>query len=185
MQDSPSEESSDTDHEREEEGRGIPVATPSARDALNVPPVGSALSTSPSSRSSTSAASSASSPLTPGTPPSGSLMTSAKSQPGKLWRKLAGKLEVESEKENKRDPVRRKARDTQKRLRVGKPRVAGGAGARAVTRIIPSRGSATSTSRTRSSRVDPVEEAARMEVVIEEEPGALCDPTSCCVSTLS
>lgn len=76
---------------------------------------------------------------------------------------------VESEKENKRDPVRRKARESQKRLGVGKPRAAGGNGPRSVTRIVPSRGSATG-GRTRS-RMDPVEEAARMEVVIEEESG--------------
>lgn len=82
----------------------------------------------------------------------------------------AGSATVESEKENKRDPVKRKARESQKRLGVGKPRAAGGSGPRTVTRIVPSRGSTTG-GRTRS-RMEPVEEAARMEIVVEEEGGS-------------
>lgn len=73
---------------------------------------------------------------------------------------------IESEKENKKDPPRRKARDTQKRLGVGKPRIAGGTGPRSVTRIVPSR---SATTRTRS-RVDIVE-GDRMAAVVEEEDG--------------
>jgi hypothetical protein len=75
---------------------------------------------------------------------------------------------LESEKENKRDPERRKARESQKRLGVGKPRAAGGTGPRAVTRIVPSRSS--TGGRTRS-RMDIVQEAGRMEVVVEEDSG--------------
>ncbi|KAF8319446.1 hypothetical protein DL93DRAFT_198703 [Clavulina sp. PMI_390] len=74
---------------------------------------------------------------------------------------------VESEKENKHDNVRRKARESQKRLGVGKPRAAGGMGARTVTRIVPSRSGAPG-SRTRS-RTNLGEEPSRMDVVIEED----------------
>lgn len=93
-------ESSDTDRNQERsEARGIPVAISPAFATLDVP-AASQLSVSPaaSMHSSTSAASSASSPLTPSTPPlSSSLGSTAgvgKSQRGKLWRKLTGKLEV-------------------------------------------------------------------------------------------
>lgn len=86
---------------------------------------------------------------------------------------------VESEKENKRDPIRRKARESQKRLGVGKPRLAGGGGARTVTRIVPSRGSATGAGGRTRSRADPVEEASRMEVVIEEEGGEYSGSPRC------
>ncbi|KAF9519870.1 hypothetical protein BS47DRAFT_1379108 [Hydnum rufescens UP504] len=72
---------------------------------------------------------------------------------------------VESEKENKKDAPRRKARESQKRLGVGKPRAAGGTGPRSVTRIVPSRSAAT---RTRS-RVDLVEGNGQMAVVVEED----------------
>lgn len=75
---------------------------------------------------------------------------------------------IEAEKENKKEPPRRKARDTQKRLGVGKPRLAGGAGPRTVTRITPTR---SASARTRSSRVDIVEENGQMEVVVEEDGG--------------
>ncbi|KAF8334025.1 uncharacterized protein EI90DRAFT_499148 [Cantharellus anzutake] len=78
---------------------------------------------------------------------------------------------VESEKENKKEPPKRKARDTQKRLGVGKPRIAGGDGARAVTRIVSSR----SAPRTRS-RVDIVEGNGRMEAVVEEEEPPISGP---------
>lgn len=46
---------------------------------------------------------------------------------------------MESEKENEKEPVRTRAKDTQKRLGVGRPRAAGGAGPRQVTRAPTSR----------------------------------------------
>ena len=72
---------------------------------------------------------------------------------------------IESEKENKKEPPRRKARESQKRLGVGKPRMAGGAGARNVTRLTSGR---SASARTRS-RADIVEENGLMEVVLEED----------------
>ncbi|KAI1797547.1 kinase-like protein [Ganoderma leucocontextum] len=93
----------DRDHERPEV-KGIPVAVfpkpPAPFAMLDVPaaPPLSQLSVSPSAstRSSASATSSASSPLTPSTPPAPSSFgnSGAKSQRGKLWRKLAAKLDV-------------------------------------------------------------------------------------------
>jgi hypothetical protein len=47
---------------------------------------------------------------------------------------------MESEKENEKEPGgRKRAKDTQKRLGVGRPRAAGGAGPRQVTRAPTSR----------------------------------------------
>ena len=82
---------------------------------------------------------------------------------------------VESEKENKKDHPRRKARESQKRLGVGKPRVAGGTGPRSVTRIVPSRSAAT---RTRS-RVDLGEGNGQMAMVVEEDDGECCTIPFC------
>ena len=105
-------ESSDTDRDQDQDhahgtdANGIPVGVSpkSAQFAtLNVPSLasttGPAPSSSPatSSRSSASATSSSSSPLSPSTPPPGA---SLRLQPGKLWRKLAGKVDSsETEKE--------------------------------------------------------------------------------------
>lgn len=71
---------------------------------------------------------------------------------------------IESEKENKKDLPKRKVKETQKRLGVGKPRIAGGTGARNVTRIIPSR------STRNRSREDVAGDGVvvEMDAVIEE-----------------
>ncbi|KAI0336203.1 kinase-like protein [Cubamyces sp. BRFM 1775] len=101
---------SDESDEDEEAGRGIAVSPKrgTMRDSSAGAAPAPALSTSPSrsSRSSASAMSSASSPSGPSTPPS-SFMGNAKSQPVRLWRKLAGKFDrdPESDKEGKEAPV--------------------------------------------------------------------------------
>ena len=104
--------SSDTDRDQEPDPEGIPVATPPhghgdpAEPAKLVVPAAPQLSTSPaaSMHSSASATSSSSSPLGPSTPPSSFVQPGAKSQRGKLWRKLAGKLDAESDKEKDGPP---------------------------------------------------------------------------------
>ncbi|PIL30941.1 hypothetical protein GSI_07110 [Ganoderma sinense ZZ0214-1] len=100
-------EDESSDREGAEAAKGIPVAlspkanVPTSFAMLDVPTAPlSQLSVSPaaSTRSSASATSSASSPLTPPTPPLSSSFgnnpSSAKSQRSKLWRKLAGKLDL-------------------------------------------------------------------------------------------
>ncbi|KAI0666309.1 kinase-like protein [Trametes maxima] len=85
------------------EMRGIPVARSpkSAERAALLVPSEPPPSTSPSG-SSRSSVSSASSPSGPSTPPS-SFKGNAKSQPVKLWRKLAGKFDFDAEKEKEKD----------------------------------------------------------------------------------
>ncbi|KAI8983412.1 kinase-like protein [Trametes punicea] len=101
-------EDSESDREPAVDGRGIPVvSSPKSVElaTLHIPAV-PAPSTSPSgsSRSSVSAMSSSSSPSGPSTPPS-SFIGNAKSQPVRLWRKLTGKFEFDSEKEKEAPPA--------------------------------------------------------------------------------
>ncbi|TBU47335.1 kinase-like protein [Dichomitus squalens] len=103
-------DSSDTDRDQEPEPKGIPVATSPHAEAPERPtlavPAAPQLSTSPagSMHSSASATSSGSSPLAPLTPPSSFVQPGARSQRGKLWRKLAGKLDAESDREKDASP---------------------------------------------------------------------------------
>ncbi|KAI9059670.1 kinase-like protein [Trametes sanguinea] len=96
------------EEDSDSEAEGIPMIASSPKSArdlatLHLPPA-PAPSTSPSgsSRSSASVMSSSSTPSGsgsgPSTPPS-SFIGNAKSQPVRLWRKLAGKFEFDSEKE--------------------------------------------------------------------------------------
>ncbi|KAI0374526.1 kinase-like protein [Pilatotrama ljubarskyi] len=105
---SSSDSDSDTDREPDVDVGGIPVvgSPKSAELATLHIPAAPAPSTSPSgsSRSSVSALSSTSSPSGPSTPPS-SFIGNAKAQPVRLWRKLAGKFDLDPEKEKEGPPT--------------------------------------------------------------------------------
>ncbi|KAI0768637.1 kinase-like domain-containing protein [Trametes elegans] len=95
-----------SESDSESEARDIPVAgSPKSAGlaTVDIPPA-PAPSTSPSSSRSSASVSSSSSPSGPSTPPP-SFMGTAKSQPVRLWRKLAGKFDLDSEKEKEAAPL--------------------------------------------------------------------------------
>ncbi|KDQ20477.1 hypothetical protein BOTBODRAFT_169227 [Botryobasidium botryosum FD-172 SS1] len=78
-----------------------------------------------------------------------------------------------SEKENAKNPLKRKVKDTQKRLGVGRPKTAGGDGQRKVTRAgIPSR----PTRQTQSQIGKPKVETVAEEVEPDQSPPVVSPP---------
>lgn len=88
-----------TDGERGDEGLPVVGSSKSAELAMLHVPLAPPPSTSPSGSSrSSGTATSSSSPSGPSTPPQ-SFLGTAKAQPARLWRKLAGKFDLDADKE--------------------------------------------------------------------------------------